>query len=147
MRILLGFMVGALAMIVFHQTMWSILHILKIPKMLMPPAFPLAPTPPFGLPRLANACLWGGAYGSLFGLLIPRFTFPLWFCGLALGCAIAAINMKFFPGLTGNERDVAWTFYNWLRMMLLDGAFGLGLGILSPMFIHGSGSAMGFRNT
>ncbi len=146
MRILLGFMVGALSMLTFHQGMWEALHIMKIPKLLLPHAFALAPAEPWGLPRIANSCLFGGVFGSIFALLIPRFTFPLWFCGLLMGGVAAVINLRFFPDLTGSSRDTAWNIYNGMRMLLLDGAYGFGLGVLSPLFIHGSGGWSGFRH-
>ena len=38
--------------------------------------YPTAPVPPFGVPRIADLCFWGGLYGAVFGLAMPRFTWP-----------------------------------------------------------------------
>ena len=37
-------------------------------------AYRADPVPPLGVPLIADLCFWGGVYGAVFGLLLPRFT-------------------------------------------------------------------------
>ena len=120
LRALLGFMIAAISMLTFYQAMWEMLHILKIPRLVMPAPFPLNLVPPWGLPRTANLCLWGGIFGAVFGVALPRFTFPLWFCGLGLGALMGLVDMVFFPELTGSPAGYEWSMQNWVKAMLLE---------------------------
>ena len=70
-RAILGFVAAAIAVLTFHQGMWALLHLLNLPGMGMPPPYPIAPVPPWGVPRIVDLAFWGGLYGILFGLALP----------------------------------------------------------------------------
>jgi hypothetical protein len=139
MRMLLGFTVGALAILTFHQGMWEALHLFKIPKLIMPVAYPLVRIAPFGLPHIVSLCLWGGLYGAAFGFLMPRFALPLWACGLILGAIAAVVEMAVITFLAGMPIGAGWTKQIWIRTVLLNEVWGLGVGMLTPLFIAGIG--------
>lgn len=80
-RLGLGFVAGALAVPVFHQVLLWILHGAGI----VPFApFSMAPTKPFGVPNLISISFWGGVWGIVFALTLPR-----WFTGAAYWIAAA----------------------------------------------------------
>jgi hypothetical protein len=49
---LLGFVAAVISVLVFHQGMWELLHLIG----LMPPWYPTDGVPPFGVPRIINLC-------------------------------------------------------------------------------------------
>jgi hypothetical protein len=123
-----GFIFGALAVLVFHQGAWALLHAIGFTDRA---AFPMQPTEPFALPQVWSATLWGGLWGvllaaavhqlegarlllaaTLFGLVLP--TLAAWFI-------VAAIKGQ--PLAAGLDPKA---------MMLgpiVNGAWGLGTGL------------------
>jgi hypothetical protein len=84
-RALLGFVAAAISVLTFHQAMWALLHVLNLPGLGKPPPYPISPVPPWGVPRIIDLAFWGGLYGILFGLALPRLPPPYWLDGLLLG--------------------------------------------------------------
>ena len=132
MRAGLGFLAAALAVLTFHQGMWAALHALNLPGMGMPAPYPTDPIAPLGVPRVVNLCFWGGLYGVVFGLLSPRFTLPLWLCGLITGCIAASVGLLLVPAIKGLPMGGGWMWTSWARSLLINGSWGLGLGIIFP---------------
>jgi hypothetical protein len=70
-----AFVAGGLAVPVFHQILLWILHAAGI----VPNApFNMAPTKPLGIPEIVSISFWGGVWGVVFALTLPR-----WFSGTA----------------------------------------------------------------
>ena len=136
MRALFGFIAAALSVLIFHQAMWATLHYLALPGLGMPAPYPTTPIPPWGIPQIANLCFWGGLYGIVFGLLLPRFTLPLWVCGLILGIMAALIGILLVPAIKGLPVGSGWIPLNWVRSFLINGFWGLGVGLILPMLIR-----------
>jgi hypothetical protein len=133
MRAFLGFIAAALSVLTFHQAMWEALHLLALPGLGMPPAYPVDPIAPFGIPRIANLCFWGGLYGIVFGLLLPRLTVPLWLAGLALGIVAALVGLLIVPAIKGLPIGAGWVMANWVRSLLINGFWGIGVGLILPL--------------
>ena len=55
--------------------------------------------------RVLNLCFWGGLYGIVFGLVMPRLDAPYWLCGLALGIIAALVGL--LPG-AGDQGTAGW---------------------------------------
>jgi hypothetical protein len=73
--LVMAFIAGALAVPVFHQIVLLLLYLSGI----VPFApFSFAPTKPFGVPDLLSLSFWGGVWGVVFQLTLPR-----WFSGTA----------------------------------------------------------------
>jgi hypothetical protein len=73
--LVMAFIAGALAVPVFHQIVLLLLYLSGI----VPFApFSFAPTKPFGVPNLLSLSFWGGVWGVVFQLTLPR-----WFSGTA----------------------------------------------------------------
>ncbi len=134
MRALYGFIAAAISVLTFHQGMWEALHVLAVPGLTMPPPYPTDPIPPFAIPRIINLCFWGGLYGIVFGLLLPRFTAPLWLCGLILGIIAALVGLLLVPAIKGLPIGAGWVPLSWVRSLLINGCWGLGVGLILPLF-------------
>jgi hypothetical protein len=135
MRALLGFIAAVISVLIFHQGMWAALHALALPGLTMPPPYPTDAIPPWGIPRIANLCFWGGLYGIVFGLMLPRLTAPLWLCGLGLGIIAALVGLLVVPAVKGLPIGSGWIFLNWVRSFLINGSWGIGVGLILPLLM------------
>ena len=132
MRVFLGFIAGAIAVLTFHQGMVAALHAAGWVQFA---PYPTAPVPPFGVPRIADLCFWGGLYGAAFGLAMPRFTWPAWLNGLILGVIAALVGMFIVAPLKGLPIAGGWAPANILRSLVINGFWGLGVGIILPLLM------------
>ncbi len=135
-RALFGFIAAAASVLIFHQAMWEALHLLALPGLGMPPPFPTDPVAPLGVPRILDLCFWGGLYGIVFGLLLPQFTAPLWLCGLGLGIVAVLVGYSVVPALKGLPIGGGWVALNWVRSLLINGFWGIGVGLILPLMIR-----------
>jgi tetrahydromethanopterin S-methyltransferase subunit B len=129
-RIALGFIVGAISVLTFHQAMWELLHYLALPGLGMPPPFPTEPVPPFGVPRIASLCFWGGVWGAAFGAVWRGPRASLWWAGLLLGVVAALTGMFIVAAIKGQPIGGGWVLTNWIRSLLINGFWGLGVGLM-----------------
>lgn len=127
-RGLLGFLAGAISVLVFHQAMWEVLHLFG----LMPRPFPLNGIPPFGVSRIISLCFWGGLWGAVFGLLQPVLppALPMWLRGLGLGIAAALVSLFVVPTIKGLPVAGGWQTLSFVRSFLINGFWGIGVGLL-----------------
>jgi tetrahydromethanopterin S-methyltransferase subunit C len=121
-----GFIAAVIAALTFHQGMWELLHVAKIPGLGMPP---------LGVPRVLSLCFWGGLYGIVFGLLMPKFRLPIWLCGLLTGFIAAFVDMVIVNAIKGLPIGGGWVLMNWARSLLIFGSWGLGLGLILPLML------------
>jgi hypothetical protein len=129
-RALLGFVAAALSVLTFHQFTWALLYAAG----LLPSApYPIDPVPPLGIPRIVNACFWGGLYGAAFGLVLPRLPrAPMWLHGLGVGVLAVLVlwavvlPLKGLPpgGVTGM-----------LVFALIHCVWGIGIGLILPLLM------------
>lgn len=131
-RAVIGFAAAVLAVLIFHQGVWSVLHVLNLPGMGMPAPYPMDPVGPLAVPRIINLCFWGGLYGIAFGLLYPRMTIPSWVAGVLFGLLAALVGLFVVPAIKGLAVGGGWEALRWLRSFLINGAWGLGLGLIFP---------------
>jgi tetrahydromethanopterin S-methyltransferase subunit C len=88
--------------------------------------------PPFGVPVIVNLCFWGGLYGLVFGLAFPKITLPRWFAGLLLGILAVLVGFFVVPTIKGLPIGGGWVINNWIRSILINGCFGVGVGLIYP---------------
>jgi hypothetical protein len=132
MRAFLGFIAGAIAVLTFHQGMVAALHAVGWASFA---PFRTTPVPPFGIPVIVSNCFWGGLYGLLFGILMPRFIWPAWLCGLILGLIAALVGWFIVAPLKGNPVAGGWVAANMLRSVAINGFWGLGVGLILPLLM------------
>jgi hypothetical protein len=135
-RALLGFIAAAISVLTFHQAMWEALHLLNLPGLGMPPPYPTRPVPPLGVPLILDLCFWGGLYGIVFALVLPRLTAPLWLCGLVLGIIAALVGLLVVPAIKGLPIGAGWVPLSWVRSFLINGFWGIGVGIILPLMLR-----------
>ncbi len=133
MRALLGFVAAAISVLTFHQGMIGLLHLLGFVPGGMPAPYDITAVPPLGVPRLLDLCFWGGLYGLVFGLLVPKFTWPLWLCGLITGIIASLVGMFIVAAIKGQPVGGGWVLMGWLRSFVINGSFGVGLGLIYPL--------------
>ena len=128
--ILPGFIAGALSVLTFHQGMWALLHVLEVPGLTMPPPYPVDAIPPLHVPRLISLCFWGGLWGVLLNAIWPARRAPMWVAGLCLGVAAVLTGYFIVAPLKGLPIAGGWHLNNWARSLLINGTWGLGVGLL-----------------
>jgi hypothetical protein len=130
---ILGFVAAAISVFTFHQAMWEALHLLALPGLGMPPAYPTGGTPPWGVPKIISLAFWGGLYGIVFALIRPKLTIPTWFGGLIMGLIATLVGFLIVPALQGHAIGGGWNALLWLKVCLINGFWGIGLGIILPL--------------
>jgi hypothetical protein len=129
----MAFVAGVVATPVFHQiTLWILHHAGIVPFA----PFNMAPTKPFGVPDVVSLSFWGGLWGVLFQLTLPR-----WFRGNAYWIA-AIVAGGIFPTLVfifvvaplkfgGVPSDIVGFF---VIGFILNAAWGLGWALFLMLF-------------
>jgi hypothetical protein len=130
-RALLGFLAAVISVLTFHQGMWALLHLAGQ----MPPPYPTRGVPPFGVPLIIDLCFWGGVWGAVFGLVLPKLSgrYQMWVCGLGLGIAAALVGLFIVPLIKGLPVAGGWSAMAFVRSFLINGFWGIGVGLLLPL--------------
>ncbi len=132
-RAALGFVAGVVSTLTFHQAMWTLLHYLAIPGMLMPPPFPMVAMPPFGVPLILSLAFWAGLYGAVYGVLLPRLTVPMWLSGLVLGLIAGLVGMTVVAAIKGMPILAGGQPAGIARSLLINGFWGIGVAVILPV--------------
>ena len=131
-RALFGFIAAAISVLTFHQGMIALLHDLGVSPFT---AYRWNPMPPWGVPLVLDLCFWGGLYGLVFGLLLPRFAWPTWLCGVILGFIAALVAMFVVAPIKGMAIANGWQAWPIARSLLINGFWGLGVGLILPLML------------
>lgn len=142
-RVALGFVAAVISVLIFHQGIWSLLHYLALPGLGMPPPFPIGLVPPFGVPRIVSLCFWGGVWGALFGAVWHGPRSSNWWAGILLGFIASAFGLLVVLPLKGAPFAAGWALHAWIRSMLINGTWGLGVGILLTLLPYQTASRRG----
>jgi hypothetical protein len=133
--ILLGFIAGFVAVLVFHQGSAFLLYhvgndipgvVAVFGKTTAP--FNMAPTKPLGVPVILSQSFWGGVWGVAFTLILtslrpPAILFATVFGALAL-TSVAVTLVPWLKGLPTWNGAIPW------RGLLYNGAWGFGLALM-----------------
>ena len=133
MRALLGFVAAVISVLIFHQAMWAALHSLALPGLTMPAPYPTDPIPPLGIPRIVNLCFWGGLYGLVYGLLLPKLTMPPWLSGLVLGVVAALVLWFIVAPIKGRPLASGWVPRTMVVVLTIHAVWGIGVGLIMQM--------------
>jgi hypothetical protein len=120
-----GFVAGALAVLLFHQIVLLIFYELR----LIPFApYSLAPTAPLGVPEFLSATFWGGVWGIALTLLMSRVpsTDRLWFAVLFGAVALPLVFVLVVLPLKGAPAGPLLTPPAIAFALIVNGAWGLG---------------------
>jgi hypothetical protein len=103
----------------------------------MPPWYPTRGVPPFGVPLIIDLCFWGGVWGAVFGLVLPRLpAYPTWLLGLGLGIAAALVGLFIVPLIKGLPVAGGWVAMAFVRSFLINGCWGFGVGLILPLLMR-----------
>lgn len=143
--ILLGFICGAVAVVVFHQgTLYVLYHQFPLIQSFTGAAdafrpssagFNIRPVAPLGVPQIVSTAFWGGLWGIVLAALIRWARMPDLLTGFVLGAVVCTVvgftvvaQMRGVPMWAGGNSIV------WIRAILLNGAFGWGAAFLMRPF-------------
>jgi hypothetical protein len=124
-RIVLGFIAGALAVLLFHQVVVLIFHLAG----LIPFApYSLAPTRPLGVPQFLSDTFWGGVWGILLVLLMSgvRQADRLWVAVLFGAILLPLVYVLVVLPLKGKPPGMLLTAPAIVFALIVNGAWGLG---------------------
>lgn len=125
-----GFAAGFGAVLIFHQGMLMLLHVLGVTPVL---PFSLRPTAPWGVPVVWSAAFWGGAWGVIYAfaerVFPPR---PLyWIAAVLFGAVLLSLVAWFIVmPLKGLPQGGGWDAAGVATGLLVNGAWGFGTGLL-----------------
>lgn len=122
-----GFVVGAIAVLVFHQGAIAMLNQMGLTDRA---PFPMDPTAPFGIPRLWSLAFWGGAWGlAMAALLRHDERGPLITAAALYGATLPTVVAWFVVApLEGEPLAAGLDFIAMAVAVLANGAWGLATG-------------------
>ncbi len=124
--IVVGFVAGFLATIIFHQLTVALLRGIRVAPLL---PYSMAPTEPFGIPAVLSLAFWGGIWGIIF-LLVHR-SFPrgplYWIMAFLFGAIFPSlVALLIVLPLKGRPAGGGWYPPLLLTAFLANGAWGIG---------------------
>lgn len=140
-KLLLGFIAGFFATLIFHQLalalMWSMDFAPYKP-------FAMAPTHPFGIPSVISFAFWGGIWGILFALIEGRFPRggAYWVTAFLFGGILASlVAFVIVLPLKGQPMGGGWHLQTMVRAFILNGLWGIGTGLFLKWFVVWAGKS------
>ena len=132
--ILLGFLAGFIAVLLFHQGTAFLLHHIGNGIPAVTSLFGRV-GPPFGVPRVISAAFWGGVWGILLAWLLSRGRVPDLLFGFVFGAlALTLVAFTLVATLKGLPRFAGGNPQIWARAALYNGAWGWGAVLLLRPF-------------
>jgi hypothetical protein len=131
--LIVGFLSGAAAVLVFHQGMAALLYALEVT-----PAAPysLQPTRPLGVPALGSILFWGAVWGAVLAATLGRLDGGRLVLAATLFGAIFPTLVAWFvvAPLKGQPMAAGFAPAGMSVGLLVNGAWGLGTGIGLALF-------------
>jgi hypothetical protein len=131
--VLVGFISGAVAVLVFHQGAAALLHALDITARA---PYSLQPTRPWGIPQLWSITFWGGLWGALLAATLARLDGARLLLGALVFGAIFPTLVAWFIVAPVKGQPMAGGFVPAAMAvgLILNGTWGLGTGIGLALF-------------
>jgi len=126
----LGFIAGALAVLIFHQIMILLLGFAGLAR---GAPWNFSAYGPFGVPRLINQMFWGGVWGIIYALIADRLPkqWPLWLVGFVFGVVGPVLfGWTVMALIRGSALFAGFVPVRMLAGILINGAFGIGLALI-----------------
>ena len=124
---LLGFIAGALSVLIFHQGGFWIATQLKLVNASF---FSMRPVPPFGVPSIVSAAFWGGLWGIAAAFLVPRLPGvlkgPLGWVLFAM-IVVTAVNWFVVAPIKGSPIGYGWRAPGVYVVAVVYGVWGFGM--------------------
>jgi hypothetical protein len=126
-RLIFGFIAGALAVVTFHQGAIALLTALGA---MSSNIYSMRPVPPLGVPQVVSQAFWGGVWGIVFAAMVPRLRRDVsyWLAALVLGALVLPLVSWFIVApLKGQPIASGWVPSLMLLSVLIHGAWGVGM--------------------
>jgi hypothetical protein len=137
-RLLLGFVAGFFAVLIFHQlTLWVLWAVGFAP---MKP-FVMTATKPFGVPVMFSLAFWGGVWGIIFAFIDRAFpkSGGYWVTAFLFGAILpTAFALLVVMPLKGLPMGGGWHMHLVVTALIINGAWGIGTGIFLKLLTHRS---------
>ena len=130
MRIFLGCIAGAIAVLVFHQTTLQLFFWAGLAPQA---AFRFAVVSPFNAPMVVSITFWGAVYGGLYGLLAPRLPRPIAIQALLAGVFAGLMGWFVVRPLAGHPAAFGWQPAAMLRSAAACFMWGVGITLIMPL--------------
>ena len=133
-RLLIGFLAGFIATLVFHQLTLAFLWAIKLAPF---GPYPMMPTKPFGVPAVFSLAFWGGIWGIFFALIQENFPrgFGYWVISFFFGAILPSlVALIVVLPLKGKPMGGGWHLPLLVTAFLINGAWGIGTGLLVKFF-------------
>ena len=136
----LAFAAGFLAVPLFHQIAFLLLYLAGV---VPAPPYNMRPTAPLGVPSVVSASFWGGVWGVVFALVVPRFFrgAAYWVAAAVLGAVVLTLVYIFVAVPLKGETLPASVGRIFVLGAILNAAWGIGWALLFKLFERARGGA------
>ncbi len=131
--VIVGFLSGAVAVLIFHQGAAALLHALDV---IARAPYSLQPTRPWGIPQLWSITFWGGLWGAVLAATLARLDDArLLIAALVFGAIFPTLVAWFIVApMKGQPMAGGFVPAAMAVGLILNGAWGLGTGIGLALF-------------
>ena len=129
-KLVLGFVAGFLAVLLFHQ---PAVVLLAHAGLIKAGVYSLAATPPFGVPQVISLSFWGGIWGIVLALVEQRFPRGgfYWLYAFLFGAIFPTLVAWFVVSpLKHLPTAAGWQAARMLAGFVANGAWGVGAALL-----------------
>ncbi len=144
-RLLVGFIAGFLATLIFHQLTLALFRGMGVAAFL---PYSWTPTEPFGIPAVLSLSFWGGVWGIIFALIHSRFPRGAgsWAAAFLFGAVVPSlVALLVVLPLKGRPMGGGWQLSLLLVAFFANGAWGIGTGVFLKALKGWSGGSHGAR--
>jgi hypothetical protein len=131
--LILGFIAGFLATLIFHQGLWWVLYQVHFIPSDLPP-WPLKPVPPFGVPSVVSKSFWGGLWGAALAPFLDRYRgATYWTSWILVGAVVLTLTALYVVSpIKGQPIPPLWPRFYYA--LLVNGAWGFGTAVFLTLF-------------
>ena len=127
--LILGFVAGFLATLLFHQSLWYVFNQIGLIP-LDRPAWPLDSIPPYGVPSVISKAFWGGLWGAVLAVILGQLTgAAYWGSWIVVGAfALTIVAFYVVAPLKGDAIPALWPRF--VAGLMLNGVWGSGTALI-----------------
>ena len=133
--LVVGFISGAVSVLIFHQGAFALLHALAVTPRT---PYPMGATAPFGIPALWSLAFWGGVWGVVLAAALARLRGGAFIVGAVIFGAVLPTLVAWLIVAPLKGQPIAAGFHPMAMIVgpIVNAAWGLGTGIGVALFGH-----------